>query len=135
MQQELSERIASYTAKSTRTLARILQSMGYRISHQLVRELLSAAGYILLVLLAFLGEAARAARRNAAEAASRDRALQSRYDGLRQSLHELDVRLQQRIVSLLHLHGGKIVSDAELKSSLGTVLDCAQELKKKHEAG
>jgi hypothetical protein len=30
-----------------RTLARSLQSMGHRISHQLVRELLSAAGYSL----------------------------------------------------------------------------------------
>jgi len=36
-----------WTAKSTRTLARTLQSMGHRISHQLVRELLSAAGYSL----------------------------------------------------------------------------------------
>jgi hypothetical protein len=89
---------------------------------------------ILLALLAFLVEAVRVARRNAAEAASRCSALQSRYEGLRQSLHELDVRLQQRIVSLLHLHGGKIVSDAELKSSMRTVLDFTQELKKKHES-
>jgi transposase len=36
-----------WTAKSTRTLARTLQSMGHRVSHQLVRELLSAAGYSL----------------------------------------------------------------------------------------
>jgi hypothetical protein len=36
-----------WTAKSTRTLARTLQGMGHRISHQLVRELLSAAGYSL----------------------------------------------------------------------------------------
>jgi hypothetical protein len=36
-----------WTAKSTRTLAASLQSMGHRISHQLVRELLSAAGYSL----------------------------------------------------------------------------------------
>jgi hypothetical protein len=88
---------------------------------------------ILLAFLAFLVEAVRAARRKAAEAASRCSALQSRYEGLRQSLHELDVRLQQRIVSLLHLHGGKIVSDAELKSSMRAVLDLTQELKKKHE--
>jgi Rhodopirellula transposase DDE domain len=36
-----------WTAKSTRTLARTLQGMGHRISHQLVREPLSAAGYSL----------------------------------------------------------------------------------------
>ena len=36
-----------WTAKSTRNLARTLQSMGHRVSHQLVRELLSAAGYSL----------------------------------------------------------------------------------------
>jgi transposase len=36
-----------WTAKSTRTLAQTLQSMGHRVSHQLVRELLSAAGYSL----------------------------------------------------------------------------------------
>ena len=36
-----------WTAKSTRTLARTLQRMGHRVSHQLVRELLSAAGYSL----------------------------------------------------------------------------------------
>src|SRR5438093_671350 len=36
-----------WTAKSTRTLAQTLQGMGHRISHQLVRELLSAAGYSL----------------------------------------------------------------------------------------
>jgi hypothetical protein len=36
-----------WTAKSTRTLAQTLQGMGHRISHQLVRELLTAAGYSL----------------------------------------------------------------------------------------
>src|SRR5712692_4351557 len=36
-----------WTAKSTRTLARTLQRLGHRVSHQLVRELLSAAGYSL----------------------------------------------------------------------------------------
>src|SRR3972149_1478966 len=36
-----------WTAKSTRTLARTLQTMGHRLSHQLVRELLTAAGYSL----------------------------------------------------------------------------------------
>jgi transposase len=36
-----------WTAKSTRTLAQALQQMGHRVSHQLVRELLSAAGYSL----------------------------------------------------------------------------------------
>ena len=36
-----------WTAKSTRTLAQTLQSMGHRVSHQLVRELLTAAGYSL----------------------------------------------------------------------------------------
>ena len=36
-----------WTAKSTRELARALQSVGHRVSHQLVRELLLAAGYSL----------------------------------------------------------------------------------------
>jgi len=36
-----------WTAKSVRELARALQSMGHRISHQLVAELLTAAGYSL----------------------------------------------------------------------------------------
>jgi hypothetical protein len=36
-----------WTAKSTRHLARTLQTMGHRVSHQLVRELLSTAGYSL----------------------------------------------------------------------------------------
>jgi hypothetical protein len=36
-----------WTAKSTRILARALQTMGHHVSHQLVRELLSAAGYSL----------------------------------------------------------------------------------------
>lgn len=36
-----------WTAKSTRELARALQGMGHRVSHQLVRELLTAAGYSL----------------------------------------------------------------------------------------
>jgi transposase len=36
-----------WTAKSTRQLARALQSVGHRVSHQLVRELLAAAGYSL----------------------------------------------------------------------------------------
>src|SRR5678815_3706938 len=36
-----------WTAKSVRQLARTLQSMGHRVSHQLVAELLTAAGYSL----------------------------------------------------------------------------------------
>ncbi len=111
------------------------RAKGTLFSLRVVVISLAVVVMILVALLAFLVEAVRAARRNAAEAASRYSALQSRYEGLRQSLHELDVRLQQRIVSLLHLHGGKIVSDAELKSSMRTVLDFTQELKKKHGTG
>jgi hypothetical protein len=36
-----------WTAKSTRHLARTLPSLGHRVSHQLVAELLTAAGYSL----------------------------------------------------------------------------------------
>ena len=36
-----------WTARSTRQLARTLLTMGHRVSHQLVRELLTAAGYSL----------------------------------------------------------------------------------------
>jgi hypothetical protein len=87
----------------------------------------------LVGILAVVVKATRAARQNAAEVASRHQALQSRYDSLRQSLHEVDVTLQRKVVSLLHLHGGKVVSDTELKSSVGQVLNFTHELKKKHE--
>jgi hypothetical protein len=90
---------------------------------------------ILLVILGILAKAMGTARRSAGDVVSRYRALESRYGELRQSLHEIDVTLQRRVVSLLHLHGGKVVSDTELTSSMGQVLDFTQELKKKHENG
>jgi hypothetical protein len=86
-----------------------------------------AAGAVLVV------NATRSARQHAAQIASRHRELQSRYEGLRKSLHEVDVNLQRRVVSLLHLHGGKIVSDSELRSSMGQVRDFTHELKRKYE--
>ncbi len=89
---------------------------------------------ILVVVLAVLVRAMGAARRSAGDVASRHRALQARYDGLRQSLQEIDVTLQRRAVSLLQLHGGKVVSDTELRSSMGQVLEFTHELKKKHES-
>jgi len=96
---------------------------------------------VLLVLVAIalvtgvvlVVNATRSARQHAREVTSRHRELQSRYDGLRKSLHEVDVSLQRRVVSLLQLHGGKIVSDSELRSSTGQVLDFTQELKRKYE--
>jgi hypothetical protein len=87
----------------------------------------------LLVLLVISGKASLAARRNATEAAVRERALRARYDDLRQSLHDIDVKLQARVVSLLRLHGGKIVTDTELATSLSAVTDFTQELKRQHE--
>jgi len=89
---------------------------------------------IVLVVLGLLVKAMGTARRSAGDVASRHRALQMRYDGLRQSLQEIDVTLQRRVVSLLQLHGGKVVSDTELRSSMGQVLDFTHELKKKHES-
>jgi hypothetical protein len=85
------------------------------------------AGVVLVV------NATRSARQHAVEVISRHRELQSRYEGLRKSLHEVDVSLQRRVVSLLQLHGGKIVSDSELRSSTGQVLDFTHELKRKYE--
>lgn len=87
---------------------------------------------VLFALLAFVVKALRAARRDAAEVASRDRALRSSYEELRRSLHDIDVKLQGRVVSLLRLHGGKIVTDAELTASLAPVVDFTEELRKKH---
>ena len=89
----------------------------------------------LLVLLGLSGKASLAARRHATDAASRERAVRSRYDALRQSLHDIDVKLQARVVSLLRLHGGKVVTDAELAASLSAVTDVTQELKGRHERG
>lgn len=87
----------------------------------------------LVVGLGLVVKATRAARQSAVEVASRHRELQSRYDGLRKSLHDIDVTLQRRVVSLLSLHGGKVVTDSELRSSTGQVLDFSHELKRKHE--
>jgi len=87
----------------------------------------------LVVALGLVVKATRAARESAVEAVSRHRELQSRYEALRTSLHDLDVTLQRRVVSLLHLHGGKVVSDSELRSSTGQVLDFTQEVKRKYE--
>lgn len=86
----------------------------------------------LLVLLGLSAKASLAARRNATEAVMRERALRSRYDELRQSLHDIDVKLQARVVSLLHLHGGKIVTDGEVAASLSAVTDFTQELRNRH---
>lgn len=86
----------------------------------------------LLALLGLVGKASLSARRHAADVAARERALRTRYDELRQSLHDIDVKLQGRVVSLLRLHGGKIVTDAELAASLSAVNDFTQELKQQH---
>ena len=86
----------------------------------------------LLVLLGISAKASLVARRNATEAAMRESALRSRYDELRQSLHDIDVKLQARVVSLLRLHGGKVVTDAEVATSLSAVTDFTQELRNHH---
>lgn len=87
---------------------------------------------VLLVLLAVFVRAVRDARQKAQETVSRTSALQSRYDELRTSLHELDVGLQRRVVSLLQLHGGRVVSNAEVEASITPMIERARELKKKH---
>lgn len=106
-------------------------------THSWLRAVMLGLVLVVSVLLVGLGVLVRtmgAARRSAGDAASRQRALQTRYDGLRQSLQEIDVTLQRRVVSLLQLHGGKVVSDTELRSSMGQVVDFTHELKKKHES-
>ena len=87
----------------------------------------------LIVLVGVVGKASLAARRHASDVASRERTVRSRHDELRQSLHDIDVKLQARVVSLLRLHGGKIVTDAELAASLSAVTDFTQELRQQHE--
>src|SRR5207237_4133499 len=131
-------------ARLTETKARLAETERDRASIEARRQALArgersvgrlraAVGVLVLVAvalvvaLALVVKATWAARQNAAEVASRHRALQSRYDSLRQSLHEVDVTLQRRVVSLLHLHGGKVVSETELKSSMGQVLDFTHE--------
>ena len=106
-------------------------------THSLLRAVVIGLILVVIILLVALGVLAKAmgtARRSAGDVASRQRTLQTRYDGLRLSLQEIDVTLQRRVVSLLQLHGGKVVSDTELRSSMGQVLDFTHELKKKHES-
>jgi hypothetical protein len=108
-------------------------------SERSVAWLRGAAVLLLLVAIALVTalvlilKATRAARQHAQDVTSRHRELQTRYDGLRRSLHDVDVSLQRRVVSLLHLHGGKVVADSELRTSMGQVVDFTQELKRKHE--
>ena len=88
-----------------------------------------------VILLAGLGvalQATRAARRRAAEEVSRRHAIESRYEGLRRSLAEIESGLQRRMMGLLHLHGGKIISEKEIDASVRPVIDLAGELRKKH---
>jgi len=89
-----------------------------------------------VALLAGLGmalQAARAARRKAVDADARHRDAESRYEGLRRSLVEIESGLQRRMMGLLHLHGGKIITETELDASVRPVIDLSQELRKKHE--
>jgi len=112
------------------TLARGARSVTWLRAAVVLLVLVAIA---LVVGLGFVLNATRSARQNAVEIALRHRELQSRYDGLRRSLHDADVTLQRRLVSLLQLHGGKIVSDSELRTSMGQVLSFTHDLKKKYE--
>lgn len=93
---------------------------------------LAVLAVALLVLVAFLVAALRTARRAADDAVSRHGTLESRYDALRASLHEVDLGLQRRVMALLQLHGGRIVTEAEVQASLKPVIDLTRELKRKH---
>ena len=88
----------------------------------------------LVAALGFAGVYVLAARHTAADVAARDRALQLRYEELRRSLHDIDVKVQGKVVSLLRLHGGKVVTDAEVAASVDSVVDFTDALKKRHEA-
>ncbi len=86
-----------------------------------------------LGLFAFLVVAMRAARRNAADVASRYRSLQGRYDELRLSLHEIDVKLQQRVIALLGAQGRERVSDREISATVGAMRELGDALKERHD--
>ena len=94
---------------------------------------LIAFAVALLAGLVMALQAARAARRRAADEASRRRTIESRHESLRRSLAEIETGLQRRMMGLLHLHGGKIISQKELDASVRPVIDLAGELRKKHE--
>ncbi len=87
----------------------------------------------LLVGLGVALQVARAARGRAAEAESRRQDIEYRHASLRRSLAELETGLQRRMMGLLHLHGGKIITEKELDASVRPVIDLAGELRKKHE--
>ena len=100
---------------------------------------LAMIGLVVLavVLLAFVGvliQAARAARSEAADATGRYGFLEERYNSLRRSLQEIESGLQRRVVALLHLHGGKVISEKELETGTRAVLEFTRDLKKKHES-
>ena len=90
-------------------------------------------GAALLGLLVLAVAAARAARRHAAETAVRARSLQSRYDELRLSLHEIDVKLQQRVIALLRLHGAQGISDRDVRATMAAMFELTETLRKKHD--
>ena len=69
----------------------------------------------------------------AGEAESRRRDVEYRHESLRRSLAEIESGLQRRMMGLLHLHGGKIITEKEIDASVRPVIDLAGELRKKHE--
>jgi hypothetical protein len=100
-----------------------------------LKEVLLGLIAFAVVLLGCLGvalQARRAAQRHAAEEAVRRRAIESRHEDLRRSLADIETGLQRRMMGLLHLHGGKIITEKELDASVGPVIDLAGELRKKH---
>jgi hypothetical protein len=88
---------------------------------------------VLIVLLAVLLKAVHGARRRLGDVTSHHRALRASYDELRRSLHDIDVKVQGRVVSLLQLHGGKVVTDAELSGAVGPVVAFTRDLKARHD--
>jgi len=100
-----------------------------------LRSLLLGLVAFSVLLLGGLGvavQAALAARRRAAESESRRRDFESRHESLRRSLVEIESGLQRRMMDLLHLHGGKIISERELDASVRPVIHLAGEIRKKH---
>jgi hypothetical protein len=123
------ERTAASLERTRRDLASAERSLAARPA--IIVGLVLVA-LVLLVVLAALAQALLAARRHLRDLRSRDRALQSRYDDLRRSLHDIDVKLQGRVVALLQVHGGKVVTDSELTAALAPVMNITHELRARH---
>lgn len=74
----------------------------------------------------------RMARREAHLADAGLTKIEARYAELRRQLRDIEIDLQRRMVSLLHLHDVRVVSQEEVDGAMAPLVDLAAEIKKKH---